>query len=70
MPFGTQITSEIDYFLEFYEGIEAKAFISYEREAYSREEDPGFRVTFDENILARRYGPGPWKRYLGQSSSS
>ena len=53
IPFKNQITSEIDYFLRFYEGIEAKAFISYEREAYSDKEDPGFRLTLDENILAR-----------------
>jgi len=53
MPFQNQITSEIDYFLNFYEGIEAKAFISYEREAYSDRTNPEFRVTFDENILAR-----------------
>ena len=64
MPFRTQITSEIDYFLEFYEGIKAKAFISYEREAYSDRSVSGFRVTFDENILARSteldLGGGIW----------
>ena len=53
IPFKTQITSEIDYFLKFYEGIEAKAFLSYEREAYSDGRDPEFRLTLDENILAR-----------------
>ncbi|MBR3141756.1 MAG: polyphosphate polymerase domain-containing protein [Clostridiales bacterium] len=53
MPFRNQITSEIDYFLNFYEGIGARAFISYEREAYSDITNSGFRVTFDENILAR-----------------
>lgn len=53
MPFKTQITSEIDYFLNFYEGLKAKAFISYEREAYYDMTDPEFRVTFDENIMAR-----------------
>ena len=53
IPFKSQITSEIDYFLEFYEGIEAKAFLSYEREAYSDGKDPEFRLTLDENILAR-----------------
>ena len=53
MPFRNQITSEIDYFLNFYEGIEAKAFISYEREAFFDRTNPEFRVTFDENILAR-----------------
>ena len=68
MPFRTQITSEIDYFLEFYEGIAARAFISYEREAYSDRNDPGLRVTFDENILARSVeldlGGGIWGYHL------
>ena len=53
IPFHSQITSEIDYFLNFYEGIEAKVFLSYEREAYSDRKDPEFRLTLDENILAR-----------------
>lgn len=53
LPFRSQITTEIDYFLKFYEGIEAKAFLSYEREAYSDGNDSGFRLTLDENILAR-----------------
>ena len=53
IPFKTQITSEIDYFVNFYEGLEAKAFLSYEREAYSDKKDPEFRLTLDENILAR-----------------
>ena len=68
MPFRSQITSEIDYFLNFYEGIKARAFISYEREAYSDRNDPGFRVTFDENILARNVemdlGSDIWGRSL------
>ena len=53
MPFKTQITSEIDYFLNYYEGLKAKSFISYEREAYYDMTDPEFRITFDENIMAR-----------------
>ena len=53
LPFSSQITSEIDYFVSFYEGLEAKAFLSYEREAYSAIKDSGFRLTLDENILAR-----------------
>lgn len=52
-PFRSQITSEIDYFLKFYEGIKAKAFLSYEREAYSDGRNEEFRLTLDENILAR-----------------
>ena len=53
LPFRSQISSEIDYFLKFYDGIEAKVFLSYEREAYSDGNDSGFRLTLDENILAR-----------------
>jgi len=53
LPFKNQIVSEIDYFLKFYDGLKAKAFISYEREAYSDGNDPEFRLTLDENILAR-----------------
>ena len=53
MPFRTQITSEIDYMLDLYEGIEAKVFLSYEREAYFAEDGTGLRLTLDENILAR-----------------
>ena len=53
LPFKNQIVSEIDYFLKFYDSLKAKAFISYEREAYSDGNDPEFRLTLDENILAR-----------------
>ena len=56
IPIKTQITSEIDYFLKFYDGLSAKAFISYEREAYICTSDPGFRLTLDENIRARDTG--------------
>lgn len=53
LPIRMQITSEIDYLLNFYDGIEAKVFLSYEREAYSDRKSPEFRLTLDENILAR-----------------
>ena len=53
LAFKSQITSEIDYFVSFYEGLEAKAFLSYEREAFSDKKNPEFRLTLDENILAR-----------------
>lgn len=60
----SQIMKEIDYFLQFYETLMPKVFLSYEREAYFMrekclEEDPParewgeFRMTFDENILWR-----------------
>ena len=53
LHFQNQITSEIDYFIRFYEGIEAKVFLSYEREAFKGISDPEFRLTLDENVLAR-----------------
>ena len=49
----TQMTREIDYFLDYYESLMPAVFLSYEREAFFGREDSGFRITFDENILAR-----------------
>lgn len=55
-PDKSQITEEIDYFLQFYRTLEPKVFLSYEREAYYTREPGDFRVTFDENILWRETG--------------
>lgn len=55
-PDKSQITEEIDYFLRFYQTLEPKVFLSYEREAYYTREPGEFRVTFDENILWREEG--------------
>lgn len=52
-PRANQITEEIDYFLQFYNGLMPKVFLSYEREAFYTREPSEFRVTFDENILWR-----------------
>lgn len=52
-PVQTQITRELDYFLEFYQTLAPRVFLSYEREAYYTKEPSEFRVTFDENILWR-----------------
>ncbi len=49
----TQISKEIEYFRDFYENLSPKVFLSYEREAYFTNDESDFRVTFDENILAR-----------------
>ena len=49
----TQIAEEIDYFLQFYQTIKPRVFLSYDREAYASAGEDGFRVTFDENILFR-----------------
>lgn len=51
---GTQISNEIDYFLEYYETIHPRVFLSYEREAYYSLAGDDFRVTFDDNILCRQ----------------
>lgn len=69
-PRRSQITEEIDYFLDFYGGLEPRVFLSYEREAYAVKggnkvlqegtgirmgaEAEGLRITFDENILWRQ----------------
>lgn len=50
----TQISDEIDYFLEYYEGLRPTVFLSYEREAYYTKEKSDFRVTFDDTILCRQ----------------
>lgn len=56
MPFprDTQIGREIEYFFAYYQTLKPKVFLSYEREAFYALDGSDFRVTFDENILARR----------------
>ena len=53
-PFDTQISREIDYFIDFYGKLKPTVFLSYEREAYYDKGGGDFRVTFDDNILARQ----------------
>lgn len=50
----TQISAEIDYFLEYYETLHPAVFLSYEREAYYSLDGSDFRVTFDDNLLCRQ----------------
>ncbi len=52
MPVG-QIANEIQYFRDYYETLYPRVFLSYEREAYYSLDGSDFRITFDENILAR-----------------
>ena len=52
-PVNTQISREIDYFIDFYGKLKPTVFLSYEREAYYDRNDGDFRVTFDDNILCR-----------------
>lgn len=53
--YENQITKEINYFKEFYEGLEPSLFMSYDRKAFYSKKDSNFRITFDENILCRDY---------------
>ena len=50
----TQITNEIDYFLNYYGTLHPTVFLSYERDAYYANDGSSFRVTFDDNILCRQ----------------
>ncbi len=49
-----QISNEIDYFIQHYQGLSPKVFLSYEREAFYDTTGSDLRVTFDDNILSRR----------------
>ena len=53
-PTDCQITREIDYFRNYYAPLSPTVFLSYEREAYYSDQYPDFRVTFDDNVIARR----------------
>lgn len=50
----SQISEEVDYFLDYYKDLRPVGFLSYEREAYYGKEQPDFRVTFDSNVLFRQ----------------
>lgn len=50
----TQISGEIDYFLDYYETLHPAVFLSYEREAFYAKDGSDFRVTFDDTILCRQ----------------
>lgn len=51
---ASQIASEIDYFLHYYQTLRPAVFLSYEREAFYCRQGGDFRMTFDDCILARR----------------
>lgn len=55
-PDDSQITREIDYTRCLYTGLQPRAYLSYDREAYCCRHGSLLRVTFDENILARGDG--------------
>lgn len=49
-----QIQREINYYFKYY-SLKPKMFLSYERTAYYDKDNKDFRITFDNNILARNY---------------
>ena len=51
---GSQISSEIEYFMDHYKTLHPVVFLSYEREAYYAIDGADFRVTFDDTILCRQ----------------
>lgn len=50
---SSQITREIDWFLQFYKEIEPAMYISYQRTALYGLEQRSLRITFDRNIMWR-----------------
>lgn len=53
-PQPSQITREIDYFLSYYGSLHPTVFLSYDRTAFFAKDGSGFRITFDDHILARQ----------------
>lgn len=50
----SQIAREIIYFYTFYQNLEPKIHLSYDRTAYFSKTDASLRVTFDKNICWRQ----------------
>lgn len=55
LPEKSQISSEIDYFRNFYRDICPSVVLSYDREAYCGITQKDLRITFDQNILWRNH---------------
>ena len=53
-PIETQISREIDCFIDFYGQLHPAVYLSYEREAFYERSGGDFRVTFDDNIFCRQ----------------
>ena len=51
---GNQIKNELNYYFDYFKLIPTM-FVSYDRTAYYGKDDRDFRVTFDNNIIARNY---------------
>lgn len=48
-----QIFREIDYFIQFYEGLIPRLYLAYDRVAWAGNTDDTLRITFDQNIRSR-----------------
>lgn len=61
-PEASQVTAEIDSFIDFYKNLRPAVSLFYDRTAYYSKDDPELRLTFDTNIRYRnkeldlRYG--------------
>ena len=53
LPKDTQIARELVYFRDYYQTLEPRVYLSYEREAWYDPTDSGFRMTLDRNIRYR-----------------
>lgn len=51
---STQISREIDYFMDYYDSLSPTVYLSYDREAFFSKTDSSFRITFDSNIMCRQ----------------
>ena len=52
-PPDSQIMREIDYAMNFYQGIRPAAVVSYERDAFFVRDLPALRITFDSGVRYR-----------------
>ena len=53
LPEDSQIAREMIYFRDFYQKLEPRVYLCYERAAWYDPEDSGFRMTLDRNICYR-----------------
>lgn len=49
----SQIGREIIYFRDFYQTLQPRIFLRYERDSWCGKEDPGLRITIDDRIVYR-----------------
>lgn len=59
------VLKEIDFFLDHHNKVKPSVFIGYQRLALKGLEDPSLRLTFDTNVLTRRYDLNLTKGFYG-----